>query len=342
MNDTSNTITPVYFPFTFIGDKLLREIATFWRELVVYHPSGLMIPPSFHPWIDQGFLKIRNPLEDTTDEKRLRDALRSFQCWGEMHQKSDIAYLKAVDSTPPYLDTMTCGIIADLKSYIGQSQTTSAEGTDDKRFSAQLFLHLAQDYDRRSHEAMGEIQEFERNQDLLKKALHPFPEEDSPPEGFKHRDLPVITTDKEPTVFMMEQRIRAWNYLFQEDGSDTDFLVTDSREALSLLLGEEYEKFKVLQCGPSFPFSCYSLFFELMTEEWSDAMREKISNAAQDSDMEEGQNQMLLRCYLVPDQSARALLERVCSTEGSVLATPRSDSRQRNALIVLLEWVEQT
>jgi hypothetical protein len=342
MNDISNTITPVYFPFTFISDKLLREITTFWREVVVYQPSKLMIPPSFQPWIDQGSLKIRTPLAETTDEKRLKHALRSFQDWGEMHHKSDIEYLKAANADSPYLDTMSSGIIADLKSYMGSSRATSASQLDDREFSAQLFLHLAQDYDQRTCEVMGGFQEFERNQDLLKEALHPFSEEEDRLEGFKRTD-PVMTNDEEQTVFMMKQRIRAWNHLFQQDAYDTDFLFTDSREALSLLLGEECEKLEILQCRPDTLFSFYSLFFELMTEKWSDAMRAKVNNATRDLDVTEGQNRVLLRCYLFPDQSARTLLGKACSTEGSILpAGPQSDAKQRNALIVLLEGVGRT
>ncbi|MFH1674303.1 MAG: hypothetical protein ABIF87_12880 [Pseudomonadota bacterium] len=343
MNDISNTITPVYFPFTFISNKLLREIATFWREVVVYQPSKLMIPPLFQPWIDQGSLKIRTPLAETTDEKRLKHALRSFQDWGEMHQKSDIEYLKAANVDSPYLDTMTSGIIADLKSYMGSSRATSASELGDREFSAQLFLHLAQDYDQRSSEVIGGIEEFERNQELLKEVLHPFSEEEDRLEGFKRTGIPVLTNDEEQTVFMMKQRIRAWNHLFQQDAYDTDFLFTDSREALSLLLGEECEKLEILQCRPDTPFSFYSLFFELMTEKWSDAMRAKVNNATRDSDVTEGQNQVLLRCYLVPDQSARTLLGKACSPEGNILpAVPRSDTRQRNALIGLLERVGRT
>ncbi|MBW2645998.1 MAG: hypothetical protein JRE23_07460 [Deltaproteobacteria bacterium] len=343
MNDISNTITPVYFPFTFISDKLLREITTFWSEVVVYQPSKLMMSPSFQPWIDQGSLKIRTPLAETTDEKRLKHALRSFQDWGEMHHKSDIEYLKAANAASPYLDTMTSGIVADLKSYMDSSRATSASELDDREFSAQLFLHLAQDYDQRSSEVIGGIEEFERNQELFKEVLHPFSEEDGPLKGGECGAVPVITSDEEPAVFMTGQRIHAWNHLFQQDGYDTDFLFTDSREALSLLLGEECEKLEILQCRPDTPFSFYSLFFELMTEKWSDAMRAKVNNATRDSNVAEGQNRVLLRCYLLPDQSARTLLGKACSPEGNVLpAGPQSDTKQRNALIVLLERVGRT
>jgi hypothetical protein len=342
MNDISNTITPVYFPFTFISDKLLREITAFWKEVVIYQPSKLMTPPLFRPWIDQGSLKIRTPLAETTDEKRLKHALKSFQDWGEMHHKSDIEYLKAANVDSPYLDTMTSGIIADLKSYMGSSRATSASELGDREFSTQLFLHLAHDYDQRSSEVIGGIEEFERNQELLKEVLHPFSEEDGPLEALKRGNLAVTTRDQEPTVIMMEQRIRAWNHLFQQDGSDTDFLFTDSREALSLLLGEECEKLEILQCRPDTPFSFYSLFFELMTEKWSDAMRAKVNNATRDSNVTEGQNQVLLRCCLVPDQSALTLLGKTCSTEGSILPAAQSDTKQRNALILLLERVGRT
>ncbi len=334
MNNTSNTITPVYFPFTFISDKLLREITTFWREVVVYQPSEITPPSSFQPWIDNGFLKIRNSLKDVDGVSQLRQALRSCQCWGEMHHGSDIAYLKAVNA----FDTMDSGIVADLKNYIDPSQMASAEESDNG-FSSRLFLHLAQDYDQRACEVIGRIKEFEHNQELLKEALHPFSAEDDPLERVERGAVPVITSDEETTVFMTGQRIHAWNYLFQQDGSDTDFLFTDSREALSLLLGQGYEKFEILQCRPHSPFAFYSLFFELMTEKWSDAMREKVNNGARDSAMTEGQNQLFLSCYLVPDQSARTLLGNTCSTEGSVLPAIQSDTRQRNALIGLLERV---
>jgi hypothetical protein len=340
MDNTSHTIKPVYFPFTFVSDELLREITTFWREVIIYQPSGMMMPASFQTWIDQGILKIRTPLKDATDEKRLRDALRSSQCWGEMHQGYDIDYLKAVNEPPPCLDTSTSRIITDLKSRAGLSQMVPTEGSDDKGFTAQFFLHLAQDYDQRSDEMRGEVQGFERNQDLLKNILHPFPEEDNLLEALKVNDFVMVTGFREREVLMMEQRIRAWNYLFQKDGSDTDFLFTDSSEVLSFLLGEAHEKYEILRCRPSSPFSLYSLFFELMTEEWSDAMQEKVTSALRDSSMTEGKNQVRLRCYLVPNQSLRILLGKVCATgyHASLTRLQPSDIEGRNTLLGLLEW----
>lgn len=338
MNKTAHTITPVYFPFTFIGNNLLQEVTTFWKEIAVYQPSGMMMPLSLQSWINQGLLKIRTPLGGAPDEKELRSALRSFQSWGEMHQKTDIAYLKAIDAASQGVDTMTSGIIADLKRYM---KMNPEERSGNERFSSQLFLHLAQEHDQKSYEAIEEIRDYERSQNLLRKTLHFFSESDYLLEEFKYIDLPVVTKDKESaTCSMVEQRIRAWNYLFQEDGSDTDFLFTDSREALWLLLGEDHEKYEVLQCRPFSPFPFYSLFFELMTEKWSDAMREKISEASRTSCMTEGQSHILLRCYLVPGQSPRDLLERVCSTEDNVLpGNEGGDAGKGNAILGLLEWV---
>jgi hypothetical protein len=334
-------VRPVYFPFTFISNKLLREITVFWNEVIIYQPSGIMMPSSFQTWIDQGILKIRTPLKDATDERRLQQTLRSSQCWGEMHQGYDIDYLKAVNPSPPCLDTTTSRIIADLKGFAGLSQMAPTEGPDDKGFAAQFFLHLAQDYDQRSDEVRGEMQGFERNQDLLKNVLHPFPEEDNLLEGMKVNDLLLITGDKEQEVLMIEQRIRAWNYLFQQDGSDTDFLFTDSRRAISFLLGEAHEKFEILQCRPSAPFSFYALFFELMTEEWSEAMQEKVTNAIRACSVRKGTSQVLLRCYLVPNQSLRILLGKACATgdHASLERLQPSDIGGRNTLLGLLEWV---
>lgn len=338
MNSTSNTMIPVYFPFTFMSDRLLCEITAFWSEVIIYQPSGIMMPSSFQTWIDRGILKIRTPLKDATGDKRLRDALHSSQCWAEMLQGYDIDYLKVVDASPPSFDTTTCGIITALKSRAGLSQIVPPGGLDGKRFATQFFLHLAQDYDQRLNDVMGEIRGFERNQAFLKNVLHPFPEEDSPLDEGGVSDLLLIAGDKEKEVFMLEQRIRAWNCLFQQDGSNTDFLFTDSREVLSFLLGEEYEKFEILRCTPSAPFSFYSLFSELMTEEWSDTMQEKVTNTLRHLSMAERKSQVLLRCYLVPNQSLRIFLGKACPTGNDASPErPQPDIKGRNTLLGLLE-----
>jgi hypothetical protein len=338
MNSTSNTTIPVYFPFTFMHDKLLRAITPFWGEVIIYQPSGIMMPSSFQTWIDQGVLKIRIPLKEATDERRLREALRSSQCWAEMLQGCDINYLKAVDASPPCFDSATSRMIAALKDCAGLSQIAPTRGLDDKRFTAQFFLHLAQNYDQRLHEIMGGIRGFEHNQAFLKNVLQPFPEEDNPLEEDKVSDLLLITRGKAQEVLMLEQRIRAWNCLFQQDGSDTDFLFTDSREVLSFLLGEEYEKFEILRCTPSAPFLLYSLFFELMTEEWSDTMQGEITKVLRQTAMTARKSQVLLRCYLVPDQSLRILLGKACDTgDHDSLEKPRPDIKGRNSLFGLLE-----
>lgn len=338
MDNTSNIITPVYFPFTFVSDKLLLEVTTFWSEVIIYQPSGIMAPSSLQPWIDRSVLKIRTPLKDATNEKRLRDALRSSRCWAEMLQGYDIDYLKAVDPSPPCFDTTISRIIGALKDRSGLSQIAPTRGLDDKGFAAQFFLHLAQDYDQRLHDVMGAMRGFEINEASLENILDPFPEKDNLLEKGAVSDLQLIAEDKEQEVFMLEQRIHAWNCLFQKDGSNTDFLFTDFHEVLSFLLGEQYENFEILRCTPSAPFSFHTLFFELITEEWSDKMQRKVTNVLRHTSIAERKDQVRLRCYLVPNQTLRSLLGKVCATGDHALPERlQPDIKGRNTLLGLLE-----
>ncbi|MDL1975092.1 MAG: hypothetical protein LWX55_10035 [Deltaproteobacteria bacterium] len=333
MTDRPLVITPVYFPFTYISSRLLRELAPCWKEVAVYQPSEIMIPSSFRPWIDQGLLKLRIPLKDAADTEKLRHELRSCQAWGEMHGGIDVEYLKAAGTAAPYVNEMHSGIVTDIKKYAGTYRSPSGEDAEKNLFSARLFLHLAQDYDQKSDEMKRDIRQFERNQLLLEEALHPSSDQDTLPDGLPGVDLSVMQQGEKPDVFMM-QRIRAWNHLYARDSSDTDFLFTDSRDALLLILGEEYEKFEVSRCRLSRSFPFHSFFAEAATTNWSEAMQEKIDSLTQ----EPHKNGALLKCYLIPDQSSHVLLERACSAKEELSQKTRQpDGIKKNALFGLLE-----
>jgi hypothetical protein len=250
-----------------------------------------------------------------------------------MHGGIDVEYLKAVGTASPYVNEMYSGVVTDIKKYAGISRSTSGEDAEKNLFSARLFLHLAQDYDQKSDEMKMDIRQFERNQHLLEEALHPPSDQHTLPDGLPGVDLSVMQQGEKPDVFMM-QRIRAWNHLYARDSSDTDFLFTDSRDALLLILGEEYEKFEVSRCRLSRSFPFHSFFAEAATTNWSEAMQEKIDSLTQ----EPHKNGALLKCYLIPDQSSHVLLERACSAKEELSQKTRQpDGIKKNALFGLLE-----
>jgi len=89
---------PVYFPFTYINNTVARDLYACFGQVTVYQPGAHSIPENMERLAKEGMLDLKVPVSG--DEARLVALIKEYKEWGELHQKSDTAFLKAIGESP--------------------------------------------------------------------------------------------------------------------------------------------------------------------------------------------------------------------------------------------------
>jgi len=289
MKPESTIISPVYFPFTVIDPSLLEALSRCFDRVVLYRPVGSPPVQGLQPGSDR-FLEVRVPFEDVIDKETLVGELQQWKTWGLMSQDADMAYLKGVGGQIAPADPLIPKIASEIKASgptVGKARKTFRDGD----FAPQLFLHLAQDYDDRSLELQEHLDRFK----LQEQALQDFFRIDRVEES----EIPIpgaalMDSDTDPGGFMIENRMSAWNHLFQKDHDTSAILLTDSPVAHAWLLEAAQERLEPLkratpctgQSQKKAPWKpCLEeLLGALLTTAWSDQLRQKVELAGPEID----------------------------------------------------------
>jgi len=282
-NPESDILSPVYFPFTSISPSLVEALSGCFSRVVLYRPVGAILVEPLQTWVDQNFLQIRIPFQDVIDEKTLTSRLRDYRAWGAFHQSTDLAYMKQVRDymAPVYPETPR--IVSEIK---GNAQGERVKKPTDKDFAVQLFLHLAQDFDRQSWEVGAELNKFKLQQESLQALLRT----DAAEEGEDTISREAFPGPKEELGgLMIENRMGAWNHLFQKDPPESPLLFTDSPAAYAWVLEAAERNVQVLrfsvpttaQHAHNLPWrqSFEDLLRKLLMTPWSDQLQEMIKEA---------------------------------------------------------------
>jgi hypothetical protein len=83
---------PIYFPFTFISEPVFDALSACFGKIVVYQSSKVNIPENMKEWDNSGKLEIRIPIEG--DEEKIDNILQDFKTWAQLHQGSELSFLK--------------------------------------------------------------------------------------------------------------------------------------------------------------------------------------------------------------------------------------------------------
>lgn len=346
---------PAYFPYTFISPSLVELMSLFFRGLVIYQPAHAKPDPALQSWLDAGFLDLRNTRETDIDKRRLHKALRDLKSWGSMHQQADLALFKALGNAIEPLAPETPMIMSAVKSHGDRSLVDSP----DTEFSAQLFLHLAQEFDRDAWEVRHQLERIDDQYRALGTYLRQDQEEDPCESGLTGRLLYKPPAEDVPGP-LVARRVCAWNRLFQKDPAGPSLLFTDSSRAYGYLVEEVEEKVDLLNFSlvhgetgsgqpPRLQLSCVDglseLFQKILTTSWSPALKEKAADARQkiasEIDAWNASNKVSAGkkasfCWtVVPGLTGQSLLSRRCGEK----AGHRMDenTRAQNTLIGFIQ-----
>jgi len=219
---------PIYFPSTVISKPVCQTLAACFRQTVVYRISSTKIPDEMQKLAKSGILDIRIPVE--FDGDKLDAIVKQYRSWANLHQGSEIAFLKSrMDKIPFFDENSTRQITADIKSKEGR-QNRSQEKPD-PLLNAGLFLHLAQEYDMQNLTLSQDLQAVEAmEQDFmtdLKGENHALDEEIALEKTLEVHD---------PGHYMTKERIHAWTRIMQRDQEGSGFFVTTSRSVFETLI----------------------------------------------------------------------------------------------------------
>jgi hypothetical protein len=219
---------PIYFPFTFISKPVCQILAACFRQTAVYQISSKKISDEMQNWGKSGILDIRIPVK--YDGDKLDAIVKQYRSWANLHQESEIAFLKSrADKIPFFDETSTTQITADIKSKEGRRN--GSQEKPDPLLNAGLFLNLAQEYDMQNLTLSQNFQAIEAfEQDFmkdLKGESRALDEKAAPDKKLEAHD---------PGYYMTKERIHAWAHLMQQDQQDSGLFVTTSKSVFESLI----------------------------------------------------------------------------------------------------------
>lgn len=175
-----------------------------------------------------GILDIRIPVK--YDGDKLDAIVKQYRSWANLHQGSEMAFLKSrTDKIPFFDEDSTRQITADIKSKEGR-QNRSQEKPD-PLLNAGLFLHLAQEYDMQNLTLTEDLQAVEAmEQDFMKDLKGD--NQDLDEEAALEKTLEV----HDPGHYMTKERVHAWTRIMQRDQEGSGFFVTTSRSVFETLI----------------------------------------------------------------------------------------------------------
>jgi hypothetical protein len=204
---------PIYFPFTFISEPILKDISIFFPQTVIYQPSSGKIPEFLQQRADKGLLEIYAPFGG--DEAKFERLFREYRDWIERHQGSDTTFFKTrlfdggdLDTIPMYSETST----SQIKYHIKRGLAENIPQKPDSEFAARFFLMIAQEYDIQNDEFTKDLEHFQEMEHNLFSKIRGEDEIFEPSE--KHFNI-VPTNDlgrNKPG-----QRLSAWLKIFEKD-----------------------------------------------------------------------------------------------------------------------------
>jgi len=215
-------MNPVYFPFTYIPESVVKRIHLLFGRVIAYQPVSSAIPELMRQHEQDGRIEIRVPVKD--DEDRLIRFCRELCEWGKLHHSESVS-LRTIFKKGSYSNSFATQISSDILK-----DSKDVKPDFDPVFLARLFLFMAQDLD---------IQQSEIDHDLAASI-------DDELDLFKRmtgedRVLDVSKEslfDKDYGAYMTGQRMDAWVTLMLKDEPAPSFLLTGSRAVFKEIIAE--------------------------------------------------------------------------------------------------------
>jgi hypothetical protein len=242
---------PIYFPFTFISEPMLKDISIFFPQTIIYQPSSEKIPEYLKKSADEGLLEIHAPFGG--DEKRFDSIVREYRQWVEHHRGSETTFFKTrifdnidIETIPMYSDNSTSRIKYNIKKGEMENQPKKP----DEEFTARLFLLIAQEFDIQQYEFKKDLQYFQ----IMENNFFSNIRDDDEFSETNMKNLNSVIVDDVGSN-KTGQRLSAWLKIFEHDPVAPDefgsgLFITSSHSVLEYIMELCPESELVLSTGP--------------------------------------------------------------------------------------------
>lgn len=329
---------PIYFPFTFVSEKMGRALYACFRQTMVYQALRQDFPRAIDSMIKNGNLKLNIPV--TGDEKNIRSITKEYKNWVQSHQGSELIHLKSTFDKIPFFDE---SFVAQIKADIKKQATNKKEKKEpDILFNARLFLHIAHEFDFQKDKLKRELVFIKKMEQNLFKNL-------KGENGLIQNDIFQNTQSEpdDPGRYMIQKRLKAWDILRHVAQPATALFVTGSRAVIEHLNDgiPEIELIKTLDSIPVVDHEIqvledwkknliHSLEY-LATTHWP-ASADDITDAPQVPDISE---KISLKIFIIPGKTPDSFFPE--STKNVILpaAVPDAGIKYKNTIIGFMEQI---
>jgi len=331
-------LKPIYFPFTYVPQWVAETLVTFFKQFIVYQPSGRKLPTEMQPWFEANVMEVRVPVQ--TKDEILAKVAKEFQSFADLHTDGKnlktAVFLGQQGGMPHFGESSVSRIISDLKK---SRRSASTEADIDPLFSAQVFLDFAQEFDQQSAEINRELAESDQHSRDLFKEIG----------AEKENVLPANRLNagiqlEDPAEYMALDRLEAWIRLFMIDPVDSGLLMTSSPEVFNHLIENLTASQQVIQTE-ALPLRDAN---DDAVISWRDALLKRMKQLIESKGgadehtfgdvplpQDQRSNVRLTLC-LVPGQSAVDIFTRIFDDK-DVDSRPNQKPEFRNTLIGLID-----
>ena len=328
-------MNPVYFPYTYIKEIIAEDLCACFKKVTVYQPSGQNIPEKTQKLAQKGLIDLRVPVSG--DEPKLEYLIKEYKRWGEIHQKSEMAFLAAKGESAPFFDdTMSSQIASQIKQFEDQKKSRQKPAPF---FHARLFLCIAQEYDLQQD---GISKELLSVSEMEKKLVEGLRGEDE--DFYTKYAGKLIHVADETEHHMIKERLDAWVHLMAHDKELPGFFITNNKDAFDYLIEKAGDSQKVIELShvPVFPQS-------EVTHKLQEMLSERIEGLSRDDNYkinkkisklpvaEKNGRKISLTIFRVINKSRHQLLTNILGQEGPGIMANDNHEINKGILIGLAE-----
>ena len=330
---------PIYFPFTYVSDRVAEAISACFGQFIVYRPLKEKLTEQLQLWIKRGAADIRVPV--TGNENELKTAVKKYQTWADLHRDGSgerVATLKAgMDPIPFFNEKSTRKIVEEIK---GNTPGNSNIQPPDPVLAARIFLYFAQEFDRQNHELIVDLNHHQQQAAELIRQLKM--ESDPLAAEFQH---PAMQQSDSFADYMISDRLEAWTRIFCRDPEISGLFVTHSTAVLEHLLDRDSTVTRVMY-SESIPsgkpenaaMKSWQARLALNLVRYLEQDQAEASGESMEPlDLPAADNTVSLSVYRVPGQTPYEFFARCAAIDWSQADAPENRSQFRNTLIAVVQ-----
>lgn len=326
---------PVFFPYTFIAESVIKACAQFFKQIAVYQPSQISVKGHMQSLAADGLVDVWIPTEGDVP---IEPVLKAYRNWAEHHQGSDISHFKILaDRIPFFSESSVYQIRKDVRDL---SQPTEADDAKpDFLLQARVFLQMAQEFDEQNLEIARNLDNQSKMEAGLYRRLRG--DDEALPELDDIHQSPGYHDSSD---YMVADRLRAWSTIFMADEHCPGFFLTSRRDIIDLIADALTKTEKIVPVGSLFAFDESSAAIEQMRSKLLDDLQtlaKSVRPNVEDSliheeEIQASQEPPLLDIYLIAGVDPPDLFSRFAPQSWPRIDPDNEFSEVRNTIILYL------